>query len=74
MFNSSVLVPKLRITSVMKLAGYLSSVRRGDWRRRLVLDGMPGSAQVMIPATDHHYTGREKELVAAIDNFLSKLK
>jgi alpha/beta superfamily hydrolase len=52
----------------------LPSVRRGDWRRRLALNGIPGSAQVVIPRADHHYTGREKALAAAIDDFLSKLK
>jgi alpha/beta superfamily hydrolase len=52
----------------------LPQVLRADWRRRLTLDGIAGSAQVKIPGADHHYTGREKELTAAIQVFLAGLK
>ena len=52
----------------------LPAVRRDDWRRRLALEGMPGSRQVMLPAADHHYLGRERELAAEIGAFLSQLK
>ncbi len=52
----------------------LPNVLRADWRRRLTLDGIPGSAQLKIPAADHFYTGREKELTAGIVAFLARLK
>jgi alpha/beta superfamily hydrolase len=52
----------------------LPGVLRADWRRRLTLDGIPGSKQVRILAADHHYTGREKELAAEIAAFLAPLK
>lgn len=52
----------------------LPGVRRDDWRRRLTLEGIPGSKQVRIPAADHFYTGREKELAAEIGAFLSQLQ
>jgi pimeloyl-ACP methyl ester carboxylesterase len=52
----------------------LPGVLRADWRRRLMLDGIPGSKQVRIPAADHHYTGLEKELAAEIVAFLAQLK
>lgn len=52
----------------------LPSVLRADWRRRMTLNGIPGSTQVMVPGADHHYTGREKELETAIRDFLRQLK
>ena len=52
----------------------LPQVLRADWRRRLTLEGIAGSAQVRIPGADHHYTGREKELAAAIHEFVARLK
>ncbi len=52
----------------------LPSVLRADWRRRLTVEGIPGSAQVKIAAADHFYTGREKELTAEIETFLARLK
>lgn len=52
----------------------LGSVLRADWRRRITLNTIPGSKQVMIPAADHRYTGREKQLATAIHDFLAKLK
>ena len=52
----------------------LPSVLRADWRRRITLDGLPGSAQVQIAGADHHYNGREKALAAEIAAFLARLK
>ena len=52
----------------------LTPVLRADWRRRFTLGSIAGSRQVMIKGADHHYTGREKELAAAIGNFLAELK
>ena len=39
-------------------------------RRRFALKQSNGSRQVMIAAADQNYTGRERELAAAIDAFL----
>jgi len=52
----------------------LPSVLRADWRRRLTMEGIPGSKQVQIAAADHFYTGREKELAEAIRKFLASIK
>jgi len=52
----------------------LPNVLRADWRRRMKIDGIEGSAQVKIPGANHHYLGREKELAAAIHGFIGKLK
>ena len=52
----------------------LPGVRSAAWRRGVAVGGIPGSAQRMIPAADHFYTGHEKELAAVILEFLSKLK
>ena len=52
----------------------LPSVLRADWRRRLKLNTVPGSAQVMIKGADHFYVGREQELAGTIRDFLEKLK
>ena len=52
----------------------LVPVLRADGRRRRTLEDIPGSKQVMIPGSDHHYTGREKELVAEIQAFIARLK
>ena len=52
----------------------LSSVLRADWRRRLKLNTIPGSAQSMIKSADHFYVGREPLLAAAILQFLEQLK
>jgi alpha/beta superfamily hydrolase len=48
----------------------LTSVLRSDWRRRITVDSIAGSRQVMVPGADHFYAGKEKELMAAIDGFL----
>jgi pimeloyl-ACP methyl ester carboxylesterase len=52
----------------------LPSVLRADLRRRLRLDTLPGSAQVMIQGADHFYIDREAQLAAAIRQFLEPLK
>jgi pimeloyl-ACP methyl ester carboxylesterase len=51
----------------------LPPVLRADWRRRFTLNSIAGSKQVRIAGADHHYTGREKELVAAIREFVNAL-
>jgi pimeloyl-ACP methyl ester carboxylesterase len=51
----------------------LSGVLRADWRRRITLNTIPGSKQGVIAGADHFYTGREKELAAAIGAFLAAL-
>jgi pimeloyl-ACP methyl ester carboxylesterase len=50
----------------------LAPVLRADWRRRLMLNTIEASKQVMIPRADHHYIGREKEVAAVIDRFLAE--
>lgn len=52
----------------------LPPVLRADSRRRGALESIEGSKQVMIPGADHHYIGKEKELAAAIGNFIDGLK
>lgn len=52
----------------------LPPVTRADWRRRFTLGGIEGSKQVKIAGADHHHTGREKELTAAIRDFLGALR
>ncbi|HLX81082.1 MAG TPA: DUF3530 family protein [Burkholderiales bacterium] len=52
----------------------LPGVSRADWRRRLKLNAVPGSAQAMIAGADHFYVGRETQLEAAIREFLERLK
>lgn len=52
----------------------LPPVLRADWRRRATLAAIPGSKQVRIAGTDHHYNGKEAELAAAIRDFLATLK
>ena len=52
----------------------LQPVRRADWRRKMTIGGIPGSSQVMIPGADHHFTGKERELTAAITGFLATVK
>lgn len=43
-------------------------------RRKFALKESNGSRQVRIAGADHHYTGRETELVTAIDAFLRERK
>jgi pimeloyl-ACP methyl ester carboxylesterase len=43
-------------------------------RRKMALSDANGSRQVMIDGADHHYTGRENALAAAIDAFLLERK
>ena len=52
----------------------LAPVLRADWRRRATINSITGSKQVRIAGADHHFTGREKELAAAIRGFLDALK
>ena len=52
----------------------LPPVLRADWRRRLALESIAGSKQVMIPDADHHYIGKEKELAVAIRDFIDGLR
>jgi hypothetical protein len=49
------------------------AVLRDDWRRRLALNAIPGSRQETIAGADHYYTGRERELAAAIRKFLAQV-
>ena len=48
----------------------LPTVLRADWRRKISIGAIDGSRQVRIAGADHHYAGKEKELVAAIDAFI----
>jgi alpha/beta superfamily hydrolase len=50
----------------------LAPVLRADWRRRFTLNSIAGSKQVRIAAADHHFTGRQKALAAAITEFLAQ--
>jgi pimeloyl-ACP methyl ester carboxylesterase len=52
----------------------LPPVLRADWRRRATIGSIAGSKQVRIPGADHQYTGMEKQLAAAIREFLDGLK
>jgi pimeloyl-ACP methyl ester carboxylesterase len=44
----------------------------GARARAGALAHIEGSAQIMIPGADHHYTGKEDELVRAIQRFIAK--
>jgi alpha/beta superfamily hydrolase len=48
----------------------LPSVMRGDWRRRITVESIQGSQQVMIRQADHFFAGHEKELATLIDGFI----
>ncbi|MGH8736518.1 MAG: DUF3530 family protein [Burkholderiales bacterium] len=52
----------------------LPAVLRARAQRARALEGKPASAQVMIAAADHFYTGREDALEQAIGSFLGRLK
>ena len=52
----------------------LPPVLRADWRRRLTLHSIEGSKQVRIAGADHHFSGKEKELAAAIREFIAAPK
>jgi alpha/beta superfamily hydrolase len=52
----------------------LPQVLRADSRRRNTIESIAGSKQVMIAGADHHYIGKEKELAAAIRDFIDGLK
>lgn len=49
------------------------SVLRDDWRRRLALNGVPGSEQKVIAGADHYFAGRERELTAALLEFMARV-
>jgi len=51
----------------------LPGVLRADWRRRLTLNTIAGSAQAMIKGADHFYIGREPQLAETIRDFLGRL-
>ena len=51
----------------------LPVVLRAEWRRRLTLASIEGSRQVKIAGANHHYNGRERELAAAIRDFVAPL-
>jgi alpha/beta superfamily hydrolase len=48
----------------------LPSVLQAAWRRRMTVDSIPRSRQVVIPQSDHFHVGHEKQLGAAIDAFI----
>jgi pimeloyl-ACP methyl ester carboxylesterase len=48
----------------------LPQVLRAEWRRSLTLNSIEGSKQIKIAGTNHHYNGKEKELAAAIRDFI----
>jgi pimeloyl-ACP methyl ester carboxylesterase len=52
----------------------LPQVLRADWRRRFTLQSIEGSRPVRIPAADHSYTGRERELASEVRAFITGLK
>ena len=52
----------------------LVPVLGADWRRRATILPIEGSRQVRIAGADHHYTGKETELAAAVRDFLAGLK
>ena len=66
----NVKVPVLDLYGEKDLPGVL----RADWRRRLKLNTVAGSAQAMIKGADHFYVDREPQLAAAILEFLDRLK
>jgi alpha/beta superfamily hydrolase len=49
------------------------SVLRDDWRRRLALNSVPGSEQKVIAGADHYFAGRERELTAALLEFMARV-
>jgi alpha/beta superfamily hydrolase len=52
----------------------LPPVLRAEWRRKSTIEGIAGSSQEKIAGADHHFLGKEKELTAAIHDFIGKLK
>jgi pimeloyl-ACP methyl ester carboxylesterase len=59
-------MPVLDLYGEQDIAPVLGAVGR----RKLALQEGNGSAQVKIAGADHHYTGRESQLAAAVDVFL----
>ena len=50
----------------------LPNVLRAERSRAGVLESLPGSRQAKIAGADHHFTGREKELAAAVRAFIEQ--
>lgn len=50
----------------------LAPVLRAEWRRRMTLNTIAGSKQMKVAGADHNYTGKEKELAAAIREFIAQ--
>jgi pimeloyl-ACP methyl ester carboxylesterase len=63
-------LPVLDIYGEQDIAPVLGAVGR----RKLALQESNGSMQVRIDGADHHYTGRESQLAAAVDAFLKARK
>ncbi|MFM9883564.1 MAG: DUF3530 family protein [Burkholderiales bacterium] len=68
-FPGKLRLPILDVYGEMDLAPTLGSVRA----RANALTHIPRSEQVMIAGADHHYTGKEAELAAAIHRFIAKI-
>jgi pimeloyl-ACP methyl ester carboxylesterase len=51
----------------------LPVVLRAEWRRRMTLGSIEGSKQIKIAGANHHYNGKEKELAAAIRDFIAQV-
>jgi pimeloyl-ACP methyl ester carboxylesterase len=63
-------LPVLDIYGEQDIAPVLGAVGRRKW----ALQGANGSMQVKIDGADHHYTGCESQLAAAVDAFLQTRK
>jgi pimeloyl-ACP methyl ester carboxylesterase len=50
----------------------LASVTGAAWRRRFVLNMIEGARQLEVAGANHHYNGKEKELAAAIRDFVAQ--
>lgn len=63
-------LPVLDVYGEQDIAPVLGAVGRRKW----ALQAANGSRQVKIDGADHHYTGRESQLAAAVDAFLQTRK
>ena len=63
-------MPVLDVYGELDNAAVLGAVGR----RKFALKEGNGSRQVKIAGADHHYLGRENELVGVIDGFLRERK
>jgi alpha/beta superfamily hydrolase len=50
----------------------LPVVLRAEWRRRLTLNSIEGSKQLKVAGANHHYNGKERELAAAVRDFIAQ--